>query len=188
MLRILAVLSVFLVLSGMVYTQAKADGAHVNTNIPHSIEKCLKTGLSELLDINRSDRESLFKYFLANIDIEQFGNYNFKRAWADWGQNSEIKRLALYEYFRLMAGKRGEHQGGTKAFEARLAERPLVTGSNVYHIVARVDFADGSSTTIVVFTAGCKVFGFMYGGANLRSFVDASLIERLYRTGKRAPF
>lgn len=188
MLRILTFLSVFLVFSLVEYTQANADGAYVKTDIPPSIEKCLTTGLSELLDINRSDQKSLFEYFLANIDIEQFGNYNFKRAWTDWGQNSEIKRLALYEYFKLMAGKRSEHQGGTKAVDARLADRPLVTGNNVYHIVARVNFADGSNTTLVVFTVGCQAFGFMYGGANLRSFVDANLIERLYRTGRRAPF
>ena len=187
-MRILAILSVFIVLSLMDNTQARADDAHVKTDIPSSIETCVKTGLSELLDINRSDRESLFEYFLSSIDKEQFGSYNFKRAWRDWGQNSEIKRLALYEYFQLMAGKRSEHHGGTTAVDVRLAERPLVTGNNVYHIVARVGFADGSSTSIVVFTIGCEVFGFMFGGANLRSFVDASLIERLYRSGKRAPF
>ena len=188
MFRILAVLSVLSLIPFMGCTQAKADGENVETEIPASIENCLTTSLSELLNISRSDRKSLFEHFLANIDVERFGSYNFKRAWKDWGENSEIKRLALYEYFHLMTGKRSEHQGGTTAFSARLADRPLVTGNDVYHIVARVDFADDSSTTIVVFTVGCQAFGFMYGGANLRSFVDASLVERLYGTGKRAPF
>ena len=188
MLRFLAFFSISLLLSLSDPTQARADGAHVKTDIPASIETCLKTGLNELFGISRSDRETLFEYFLANIDIEKFGSYNYKRAWREWGQNSEIKRLAIYEYFRLMAGRRGEHQGDTTSFNARLAERPLVTGKNIYHIVARVNFAGGSSTTIVVFTSGCRAFGFMYGGANLRSFVDASLIERLYGSGKRAPF
>lgn len=188
MLRVLTFLSVSLVLSLTDYTQARADGAYVKTDLPPGIETCLATGLNELLGINRADKRTLFQYFLGNIDIENFGNYNFKRAWRDWGQNSEIKRLALYEYFQLMAGKRSEHQGGTTAIDARLADQPIVSGTNVYHIVARVDFADGSSTTIVLFTVGCKVFGFMYGGANLRSFVDASMVERLYRSGKRAPF
>ena len=188
MLRILAFFSVSLVLSIMEYTQARADGAHAKTDIPASIEKCLKSGISELFDINRSDQKSLFEYFLANIDVEQFGNYNFKRAWTDWGQNSEIKRLAVYDYFQLMTQRRSEHQGDTTGLDARLADRPLVTGSNVYHIVAQVHFADGSSTTIVVFNVGCRAFGFMYGGTNLRSLVDANLIERSYRSGKRAPF
>lgn len=188
MLRILAFFSISLVLCLMESTQARAEGAYVKTDIPASIEKCLKTGLNELFGINRSDRKSLFEHFLTNIDVEQFGRYNYKRAWRDWGQNSDIKRLAVYEYFQLMAGRRGEHQGDTTSFDARLADRPLVTGNNIYHIIARVNFAGGSSTTIVVFTSGCRAFGFMYGGANLRSFVDASLIERLYRSGKRAPF
>ncbi|MGI9389560.1 MAG: hypothetical protein ACR2O1_05825 [Boseongicola sp.] len=188
MLRILAFFLISLVLSLMESTQARAQDDNANTEIPASIQKCLKTNLNELFGINRSDRKSLFEYFLANIDVEQFGRYNYKRAWRDWGQNSEIKRLAIYEYFKLMAGRRGEHQGDTTSFDERLADRPLVTGKNIYHIIARVNFADGSSTTIVVFTAGCRAFGFMYGGANLRSFVDASLIERLYRSGKRAPF
>ena len=188
MLRILAFISLSLVLSFMDATQARAQGADVKTELPASIEVCMKTGLTELFGINRSDREVLFEYFLGNIDMEQFGRYNYKRAWREWGQNSEIKRLAVYEYFALMAGRRGEHKGDTTSFNARLADRPLVTGDNIYHIIARVDFADGSSTSIVVFTSGCRAFGFMYGGANLRSFVDASLIERLYRSGKRAPF
>jgi hypothetical protein len=188
MIRILAVLSVIFVMSFMGCSQARADGASVRTDIPASIENCLTTRLSDLLNISRSDQKALFEHFLANIDIERFGNYNYKRAWRDWRQNPDIRRLALYEYFELMTGRRSEHQGGTKSFEARLADRPLVTGNNVYHIVARVEFADDSSTTIVVFTVGCQAFGFMYGGANLRSFVDASLVERLYRAGKRAPF
>ena len=188
MFRILAVLSVFLVSSLTQYTHARAEGAYVKADVPSEIEECLKTGIGELLDINRSDQQSLFEFFLTKIDVETFGRYNFKRAWVDWGPNPEIRRLALYEYFHLMTGKRGEHQGGTTAFDARLAERPLVTGNNVHHVVARVEFADGSSTTIVVFTNGCQPFGFMYGGANLRSFVDANLVERLYSAGKRAPF
>ena len=188
MFRVLAFLSISFVLPLMESPQARADGAYVKTDIPASIETCLKTSLNELFGINRSDRKSLFEYFLANIDVERFGRYNYKRAWTDWGQNSKIKRLAVYEYFQLMAGRRGEHQGDTTSFDARLADRPLVTGDKIYHVVARVNFAGGSSTTIVVFTSGCRAFGFMYGGANLRSFVDASLIERLYRSGKRAPF
>ena len=187
-MRILAVLSVFLVLSLPGNIQARADNAYAATDIPPDIEECLKTSLIELLDIGRSDRESLFNFFLANIDVERFGSYNFKRAWRDWASNSEIKRLALYEYFHLMTGRRSEHPGGTTAFNARLADRPAVTGNNVYHIIATVDFEDGSSTTIVVFTVGCKAFGFMYGGSNLRSFVDGNMIERLYRAGERAPF
>ncbi|MBT8425162.1 MAG: hypothetical protein KJO67_09320 [Silicimonas sp.] len=188
MVRILVLFSISLVLTIFESTQVRAEGANDKTDIPANIEKCLKTGLNELFGINRSDRSSLFEYFLANIDVEQFGRYNYKRAWQEWGQNSEIKRLAVYQYFQLMAGKRGEHQGDTTSFDARLADRPLVTGSNVHHIIARVNFAGGSSTTIVVFTSGCRAFGFMYGGANLRAFVDANLIERLYQSGKRAPF
>ena len=188
MLRVLAVLSVFLLSSSMGYAQAVAKGTYVDTDVPSEIEQCLESGIIRLLNISRSDRASLFEYFLANIDIESFGRYNYKRAWVDWASNPEIQRLALYEYFHLMTGRRGEHPGGTTAFRARLAERPAVAGENVYHIIATVDFEDGSSTTIVVFTLGCKAFGFMYGGSNLRSFVDASMVERLYRSGKRAPF
>ncbi|MCG6885164.1 MAG: hypothetical protein LJE62_15555 [Silicimonas sp.] len=188
MLRILAFISVILVSSSMVSTQARAQGAYVETDIPASIESCLKGSLTQLFGINRSDRASLFEYFLSNIDAELFGRYNYKRAWVDWGKNSEIKRLAIYEYFQLMAGRRGEHQGDTTSFEARLADRPIVTGKDIHHIIARVNFAGGSSTTIVVFTHGCDAFGFMYGGANLRAFVDASTVERLYRAGKRSPF
>jgi hypothetical protein len=188
MLRILAVLSVSLVLSLGDSTQVRAQGAYVKTELPASIETCIKTGLTELLSIRRSDQKSLFEFFLDSIDVEMFGRYNYKRAWTEWGQNSEIKRLAIYEYFDLMAGRRVEHQGDTTSFTARLADRPLVTGTDIHHIVARVNFSDGSSTTIVVFTSGCSAFGFMYGGTNLRSFVDASMIERLYRAGKRAPF
>ena len=92
------------------------------------------------------------------------------------------------EYFALMAGKRGEFAGDTTSFEARLADHPLVKGDDIYHIVAKVHFAGGGSTTIVVFTHGCETFGFMYGGTNLRSLVDANMVERLYRAGKRAPF
>ena len=188
MLRVLGFLSILLVWPLLGSPQARADGAYVKTDIPASIETCLKASLNELFGINRSHRKSLFDYFLANIDVERFGRYNYKRAWVDWGQNSEIKRLAIYEYFQLMAGRRGEHQGDTTSFDARLADRPLVTGDNVYHIVARVNFASGSSTTIVVFTFGCRAFGFMYGGSNLRAFVDPSMIERSFRSGKRAPF
>ena len=188
MLRIVAILLISLVLPLTEFKQARAQGTHVKTELPTSIKACMKTSLNELFGINRSDRQALFEFFLANIDVEQFGRYNYKRAWQEWGQNSKIKRLAIYEYFALMAGRRGEHQGGATSFNARLANRPLVTGNNIHHIIARVDFAGGSSTTIVVFTAGCRAFGFMYGGANLRSFVDASMIERLYRSGKRAPF
>lgn len=188
MLRILTFCSCFLLLSLLQPTPIRADTAYVETEVPASIEACVKTGLQELLSIDRSDRKALFEYFLGNIDIERFGRYNFKRAWKDWGRNSEIKRLAVYEYFQLMAENRGEHKGDTVSFQARLADRPLVTGDNIHHIVARVNFSSGSSTTIVVFTAGCRAFGFMYGGSNLRSFVDANVIERLYRSGKRAPF
>ncbi|MEM9427379.1 MAG: hypothetical protein AAGA06_11845 [Pseudomonadota bacterium] len=188
MLRILAAFSIFLASSLVVSEQARADGSYVKTNIPASLETCLEAGLNGLFGIDRSDQKSLFEYFLANIDLERFGAYNYRRAWREWGENSEIKRLAVYEYFRLMAGRRGEHQGDTTSFDARLADRPLVKGNNIYHVVARVNFSDGSSTTIVVFTSGCRAFGFMYGGANLRSFVDASLIDRLYRSGRRAPF
>ncbi len=188
MLRILASLSISLVLATLAGAQAKAQSTSVGTEIPSHLEACVRTGISELFNINRSDRRSLFDYFLANIDVETFGRYNYKRAWLDWGQNAEIKRLAIYEYFQLMASRRSEHQGDTTGFHARLADRPLVTGKNVYHIVARVDFAGGSSTTIVVFSIGCRAFGFMYGGTNLRSLVDPGVIERLYRSGKRAPF
>lgn len=187
MLRVPALVSVFFALSFLVSAQARADG-YVKTDIPASIETCLEDGLNGLFGIDRSDEKSLFEYFLANIDLERFGSYNYRRAWREWGENSEIKRLAVYEYFRLMAGRRGQHQGDTTSFDARLADRPLVTGNNIYHIIARVNFSGGSSTTIVVFTSGCRVFGVMYGGANLRSFVDASLIDRLYRSGRRAPF
>lgn len=188
MLRTLAIFSACLLLSLGEPSPARAEGAYVETDIPASIETCMRTSLTELFSINRSDRKALFEYFLANIDVERFGRYNYKRAWTEWGRNSDIKRLAVYEYFQLMAGRRGEHQGNTTSFEARLADRPLVTGDNIFHIVARVNFAGGSSTTIVVFTAGCRAFGFMYGGSNLRAFVDAGMIERLYRSGKRAPF
>ena len=188
MSRILAALAISLGLSLIGPALAKAAGTEVKTDIPPSVESCLKTGLTELLSINRSDRASLFDHFLNNINEELFGRYNYKRAWVDWGDNAEIKRLAIYEYFQLMASRRGEHEGDTTSFDARLADRPLVKGENIYHIVATVNFAGGSSTTIVVFSSGCKAFGFMYGGANLRSFVDANLIERLYKDGKRAPF
>ena len=188
MLRVLIFCSTILLLPFMNATQAMAQGAYVKTELPASIEACMRTGLTELFGIDRSDREALFEYFMTNIDIEQFGRYNYKRAWLEWGRNSEIKRLAIYEYFALMAGRRGNHKGGTTSFTARLADRPLVKGNNIHHIVARVDFAGGSSTTIVVFTSGCRAFGFMYGGANLRAFVNASTIERLYRSGKRSPF
>ena len=188
MLRILAFFTILLVLPLSTSTKADAQGAYVEAELPSSIEACMKSGLTELFGINRGDRKALFEYFLAHIDTEKFGSYNYKRAWRDWGRNSEIKRLAIYEYFALMAGRRGEHQGDTSSFHARLADRPLVTGDDIYHVVARVNFDDGSSTTIVVFTAGCRAFGFMYGGTNLRAFVDANMIERLYRSGKRAPF
>ncbi|GGE37409.1 hypothetical protein [Actibacterium pelagium] len=188
MSRILAVLLASLGLSLLGPVQVKAEGAEVKTDIPENIEACLTTSLTELFGINRSDRASLFNHLLNNIDAELFGRYNYKRAWVDWGDNSEIKRLAIYEYFQLMASRRGEHEGDTTSFDARLADRPLVKGENIYHIVASVNFEGGSSTTIVVFSSGCKAFGFMYGGANLRSFVDANLIERLYKDGKRAPF
>ena len=188
MLRVLAFVLLILMLPLMSIKHARAEGGYIKTDLPANIETCVATSLTELFSINRSDRSSLFEYFLANIDIERFGRYNYKRAWRDWGQNTEIKRLAIYEYFALMAGRRGEHQGDTTSFTARLADRPIVTGDNIYHIIARVDFEGGSSATIVVFTSGCRAFGFVYGGTNLRSFVDASTIERLYRSGKRAPF
>ena len=188
MLRILACFAVFLAVTLTVPAQARAQGASVETDIPASIQECLETSLKGLFGIDRSDQKSLFEFFLANIDTEIFGRYNYKRAWVDWGENAELKRLAVYEYFRLMAGRRGEHQGDTTSFTARLADRPAVTGDDIYHIIARVNFAGGSSTSIVVFTSGCRVFGLMYGGANLRSFVDASLIERSYKSGNRAPF
>lgn len=188
MLRILAFCSTVLLFPFMDTTQAKAQSTYVTTELPASIEACMRARLTKLFGIDRSDRGSLFDYFLANIDIEQFGRYNYKRAWLEWGRNSEIKRLAIYEYFALMAGRRGGHQGGTTSITARLADRPLVKGKNIHHIVARVDFAGGNSTTIVVFTSECNAFGFMYGGANLRAFINASTIERLYRSGKRSPF
>ena len=97
MLRILAFLSISLVLPLMESPQARADDADVRTDIPASIETCLKTSLNGLFGINRSDRSSLFEYFLANIDVEQFGRYNYKRAWQEWGQNSEIKGLGVYQ-------------------------------------------------------------------------------------------
>ena len=185
---ILHILLVSFIVHLVVFESAKAESVYVETDIPSDIEECVTTGLRELWDFELSDREALFEFFLANIDIEQFGAYNFKRAWRDWGQNSDIKRLALFEYFDLMMGERGEYDSVAEAFNARLADRPLVTGDNVYHIIVRVDFTDGNSTTIVVFTVGCHAFGFVYGGANLRSFVDPNMIERLYRSGKRAPF
>ena len=86
-----------------------------------------------------------------------------------------------------MARKRGEHGGGTAAVEARLADHPSVRGDGIYHIVARVGFNDGSAASIVVFSSGCKAFGFMYGGNDLRALVDVNLIERMYRSGVRAP-
>ena len=186
--RILIALWISLGLVLTVPTQATANGAEVKTDIPDGIKTCLSTGLTELFAINRSDQQALFDHFLDNINQDLFGRYNFKRAWLDWDDNSDLKRLAIYEYFKLMASRRGDHQGDTTSFEARLADRPLVKGENIYHIIASVNFAGGSSTTIVVFTSGCQAFGFMYGGANLRSFVDATLIERLYKDGKRAPF
>lgn len=188
MSRVLTLFTVFLLSSLLGSALARADGAYVKTDIPASIDTCLKTGLQELFNISRSDRKSLFDFFLARIDFDAFGRYNYKRAWMDWGKNAEIKRLAVYEYFRLMTGKRSEFKGNTTSVEARLADHPLVTGNNVYHIVAKVNFAGGDSTTIVLFTVGCDTFGFMYGGTNLRSLVDANMIERLYRAGKRAPF
>lgn len=187
-MRILAVISIYLGLTLTVAAPAKAEGAEVKTDIPESVEACLKEGLTKLLGINRADRASLFQHFLDHIDQDLFGRYNYKRAWLDWGENSEIKRLAIYEYFHLMASRRGGHQGDTTSFNARLADRPQVKGEDIYHIVASVNFDGGSSTTIVVFTYGCQAFGFMYGGSNLRSFVSADLVERLYRDGKRAPF
>ena len=188
MLRILACFALLLAVSLTAPTQTRAQDASVETDIPASIQECLETSLYGLFGIDRSDKESLFEFFLARLDIEKFGRYNYKRAWVDWGENTELKRFAIYVYFRLMASRRGEHQGGTTSFTARLADRPLVKGDDIHHIIARVNFEGGSSTTIVVFTYGCSVFGFMYGGANLRSFVDASLIERSYKSGKRAPF
>ena len=167
---------------------ARAQGVAVNTDVPPSIEACVTDSLRELWNIYSDDEQGLFEYFLANIDIEQFGRYNYKRAWVEWGDNADIKRLALYEYVKLMMGERGDHEGVAEAFDARLAERPLVKGDNVYHIILTVDFSDGSSTTIVVFTAGCRAFGFVYGGANLRSFVDPNVVERLYRAGRRSPY
>ena len=188
MVRIAGLISVCLLLLATPGTRAGAQGVDVNANIPESVEGCLTTGLNQLFGIGRSDQEALFRYFLSNIDFEQFGRYNYKRAWLDWGNDVEIKRLAVYEYFSLMAGRRGEHQGDTTSFEARLADHPAVKGDNIYHIIARANFEGGSSTTIVLFTNGCNPFGFMYGGANLRSFVNADLIEKQYRSGKRAPF
>lgn len=188
MLRVLTFVLVSSAMSLALSAPARADTDYVKTDVPASIETCVRSGLSKLFNINRSDQRALFQYFLSNIDVERFGRYNYKRAWVEWDRNPEIKRLAVYEYFSLMAGRRNEHAGETTSFEARLADRPLVTGNNIHHIIARVNFDDGSNTTIVVFTAGCRAFGFMYGGANLRSFVDPNLIERQYKAGKRAPF
>lgn len=188
MLRVLTFLMITAALSLMEPSEADAQDIRVETEMPAAIEACMKDALTGLLDINRSDNKSLFDFFLSRIDVEKFGRYNYKRAWVDWGRNEEIKRLAIYDYFQLMAGRRGEHQGDTTSFNARLAERPHVSGENIYHIVATVNFAGGTSTTIVVFSSGCQAFGFMYGGANLRAFVDANTIERQYRNGRRAPF
>ena len=168
--------------------QARADGVAVDTDLPPEIEACVTDNLRGLWNIYSDDEQGLFDFFLANIDLEQFGRYNYKRAWLEWGDNGEIKRLALYEYVKLMMGERRGHQSEAEAFHARLADRPLVKGDGVYHIVLRTVFSDGSSTTLVVFTVGCRAFGFVYGGSNLRSFVDPNLIERLYRSGERSPF
>ncbi len=188
MVRVAGLLGVFLALVLAVSSEARATSASVQAEIPASIESCFKSKIAGILNINRADKKALFDYFLDLIDVEQFGRYNFKRAWVQWGRNEEIKRLALYEYFSLMASNRAEHGGDTTRISARLADRPLVSGENVYHIAARAHFADGSSAVVVVFTHGCKPFGFMYGGSNLRSFMDVNLIERQYRAGKRSPF
>ena len=166
----------------------RASEDYVRAEVPAAIEGCFKTKIAGILNINRSDTRSLFNYFLGMIDVEAFGRYNFKRAWVQWGQNEAIKRLALYEYFSLLASNRSEHRGDTVQVTARLADQPLVTGDNVYHIAARAHFSGGSSAVVVVFTRGCNPFGFMYGGTNLRSLMDVNLIERQYSAGKRAPF
>lgn len=165
---------------------ASAD-TYVKTELPASIDSCFKQSLAGIFDIGSSDKAALFDYFLANIAVDQFGAYNFKRAWRDWAEEPELQRLALYQYFDLMAQKRSEHGGATAGIDARLADQPVVSGDNMYHIVARVNFSDGSSASIVVLSAGCKAFGFMYGGADLRGLVDVNLIEKMYRDGARAP-
>ncbi len=188
MLRMLSVLGVVLVLGLTMSSEARTSGDYVRAEVPAAIEGCFKTKIAGILDISRSDKRALFNYFLDMIDVEAFGRYNFKRAWVQWGQNEAIKRLALYEYFSLMANNRAEHGGNTTQVTARLADQPQVSGANRYHIVARAHFSGGSSAVVVVFTQGCDPFGFMYGGTNLRSLVDVNLIERQFRAGKRAPF
>ena len=168
--------------------EARADGLSVDTDVPPDIEACVTDSLRGLWNIYADDERGLFEFFLANIDVEQFGRYNYKRAWLEWGDNDDIKRLALYEYVKLMMTERGGYQSEAEAFHARLADRPQVKGEGVYHIILRTDFSDGNSTTLVVFTVGCRAFGFVYGGANLRSFVDPNVIERLYRSGQRSPY
>ncbi|MDF0601550.1 hypothetical protein P1J78_12465 [Psychromarinibacter sp. C21-152] len=187
MLRSLATMAFAVSLSISVTAQPAAAAVSVRTELPPSIDQCFKRSLAGIFDAARTTDRALFEYFLANINVDQFGRYNFKRAWLDWGDNAEIKRLALYEYFSLMAKKRREHGGGTAGVEARLADHPAVRGDNVHHIIARVGFNDGSSASIVVFSAGCKAFGFMYGGTDLRGLVDVNLIEKMYRDGARAP-
>lgn len=165
----------------------QAQAANVSTELPPAIDGCFRQSIAGVFDIGSAGDAALFDYFLANIDVERFGQYNYKRAWHDWGDNGDIKRLALYEYFDLMAQKRAEHGGGVTEIDARLADNPAVTGDGIHHIVARIGFEDGSSAPIVVLAAGCKAFGFMYGGNNLRAFADPNLVEKLYAEGKRAP-
>ncbi len=155
--------------------------ATIDSKLSQQLTTCITRTISQLYEINAQDEERLFRFFLNNIDQENFGRYNYKRAWIDWQDEPQKQRLALRHYFELMLTRRDKHTNSVMKIELWPAEHSRFNGNGRSHILARITFTTGEPLTIAVLLYRCKAVGFIYGGTNLRSFVSAQTVEAMHR-------
>lgn len=149
--------------------------------LPPKLEKCFRTAVTELMLVNRDEREVVKGLFLKHTDTNKLGARTF--GGLTWKNADEVWRaLALDMYFDLLYSKGDALTVGMKNAEntdidARLAFYPEIKSSQGYHVTATVTLDNGKSFAVaILITKSCKAFDFSQGGWASR-FLSASEVD-----------
>lgn len=152
--------------------------------LPPKLEKCFRTAVTELMLVNRDEREAVKRLFLKHTDPDKlgartFGGLTWKNADVTW------RALALDMYFDMLYSKGDTLTVGMKNAEntvinARLAFYPEIKSSQGYHVTATVTLDNGKSFAVaILITKSCKAFDFSQGGWVSRFFSPSEVDARM---------
>lgn len=154
-------------------------------SLPPDIDKCFRTAVTELMLVNRTERDEVKKLFLKHIDADLLGGRAVGgRAWRDASPKWKAKALDMYFDLLYTDGDqltKGMRDATNSVITARLAKRPDIKATDGLHVVASVRLDNGKQFGVAVLvTPSCKAFDFAQGDWASR-FLDASDVDAALR-------